>query len=202
MINKKGAAINELLIVLVLCLTVSVILLSLILKRVNEQRFRTLKTNLDLFISSSSLYNIDNGTGVVSLKELVDTKVINPVKDPFNQSKNCDLYESRVLKNGSKIVGVLKCNEYLITKDISNRNIIYKTDEWNDKNSNNSNVKIGYNYIKNGKLIFDDYYEDYMFLYLFNKVNNTSYSDISSIPQNYNIISQIFYRKLTKIKEI
>ena len=104
MINKKGVAINELLIVLVLCLTVSVILLSLILKRVNEQRFRTLKTNLDLFISSSSLYNIDNGTGIVSLKELVDTKVINPVKDPFNQSKNCDLYESRVLKNGKTLV--------------------------------------------------------------------------------------------------
>lgn len=202
MINKKGSAINELLIVLVLCLILSVILLCLILKRVKEEQFRTLKNDLDIFINSSTLYNIENDTNIISLKELVDEKIISQIKDPFNKSTTCDLYESRIERNDNEVISTLKCGDYLITKNEANKNIIYKVDDWNEKNNSNSNVKIGYNYIKNEKLVFDDYYEDYMFLYLFNKHNNTSYQSISNIPQNYNIINQVFYRKLTKIKEI
>lgn len=154
MINKRGSAINELLIVLVLCLILSVILLCLILKKVKEEQFRTLKNDLDIFINSSTLYSIENDTNIISLKELVDEKLISPIKDPFNKSTSCDLYESRIEKNDNEVIGILKCGDYLITKNESNKNIIYKVDDWNEKNNSNSNVKIGYNYNKKWKTSF------------------------------------------------
>lgn len=203
MINNKGKVVNEVIVVLLMCLILSSFFLVLIFKRVKEQRFRTLSNNLILMTNSSSLYQLENDKKVIALKELIDQEIITEIRNPFDERESCDFYESRIEINGDIKQSTLKCGDFLITKKSNGvKSVIYKVGKWKETGTNNSNVMIGYNYISDEKLMLDHYYEDYMFLYLFNKHNNTSYDDISLIPENYSIVNKVFYRTRTKIKEI
>ena len=203
MINNKGKVHSEILVVLVVILILASILSVFLLKSIKTENFRSFKSDFVLMINNNNIYNLKSNDEIVSLKELIDEGAVEKIKNPFNHKQYCDSYESRVEMKDNRKIGILKCGEYLITnEDESNKAIIYKVSKWQDKKEENSDVKVGYNYIQEGKLVFDSYYYDYMFLYAFNKKNNTSYNAVSTIPEKNNVVTQVFYRTREKIKEI
>ena len=203
MINNKGKAHSEILIVLVVILLLTSILSVFLLKCIKTENFRAIKSDFILMINNNNIYNLKSNDEIVSLKELVDQGAVENIKNPFNHKQYCDIYESRVEVKNNRKIGILKCGDYLITNENEdNKSIVYKVSKWQDKKSENSEVKVGYNYIQDNKLVFNTYYYDYMFLYLFNRKNNTTYNNVNTIPEKNQVITQVFYRTKEKIKEI
>lgn len=204
MINNKGKTLFEVLIFVIAFVVVASVILILILHGIENENFRTLKTSITNLTTSNTLYQMeisDNST--VSLKELIDEKIVKEITNPFKRKETCDIYESRVALNGEDTTATLKCGEYLITMNSNDKKaIVYKVGKWQDEKTENAETKVGYNYIVDGNLQLKGYYEDYMFLYLFNKEHGTFYETIEEIPTEYNVVNHISYRSKEKMKEI
>ena len=202
--NNKGKTLFEVIVFIIAFAAVAAFILILILRGIENENFRTLKSCISSLATSNTLYQMeisDNST--VSLKELIDEKIFKDVTNPFKRKEKCDIYESRVALNGEDTTATLKCGEYLVTMGSKDKKaVVYKVGNWQEEKIENAETKIGYNYMVDGKLQLEDYYEDYMFLYLFNKKHQTFYETIDELPKEYQIINQVSYRTKEKLKEI
>lgn len=202
--NNKGKTLFEVVIFIIAFAVIVALILILILKGIENENFRTLKSSISSLATSNTLYQMeisDNST--VSLKELIDEKIFKDVTNPFKRKEKCDIYESRVALNGEDMTASLKCGEYLVTMGSKDKKaVVYKVGKWQEEKIENAETKIGYNYMVDGKLQLKDYYEEYMFLYLFNKEHNTFYETIDELPKEYSVVNQVSYRTKEKLREI
>ena len=144
---------------------------------------------------------------IVLLKELVDKEAISPIKNPFHEPKFCDTANSKVrfASNGTDKYVTLKCGEYLIDEQpVSDKKFtIYKVSEWSEKKKHDDDEeRVLYNYKKDGKDGFDEFYEANMFLYALNEEYGTFYWDVSVVPAGYGVYSKTFYRTKTKVATV
>ena len=108
--NKKGYAKFEVLTVLVLLVVISAVLLTMILKAVNNQKINMMITNAKNF---SNRVIAEEMTGnSYYLKDAIKDEIYDEIRSPFS-SNNCDENESKIEFSGANRYVTLKCDEYI-----------------------------------------------------------------------------------------
>ena len=150
--------------------------------------------------------NIDSFhyTNVVYLKEAIDERVISNIKNPFGGGY-CDATQSRVDLEGGNTYTTLKCGEYLIEKSSFNDMKavdVYKVSEWSLSKPEGDEIEERelYNCEENGEEVFDQYYDELLFVYEYNKQYGTDVYFAKDIKGgSCDVVSKTFYR--THVKE-
>lgn len=200
--NNRGFGKYEILTVIVLMLIIFCILSINMFGGVSKQKIETMKKSAISFTSAVTT-NIDtfHYTEKVYLQEVIDEKLIKPIKSPVGGGK-CSSADSYVeLINGQPYV-TLNCNNVLIEKeDFSGKNIsVYKVSKWmEEKKKDDMEERILYNCKSNGKEMYDRYYEELYFVYEINKKYDTDYYFVSDI-KDCEVVSKTFYRTKELIK--
>lgn len=202
-INKRGFGTYEVLTVSVMCLIIMVVILSVTFKSNDHEKYKVMISNARTF--GSSINSFDEGfskSHEYSLRELVDKGMISKLKNPFVGDKYCDMYESRIAIVNDKKYVTLRCGEYIIFNQyIGDHEFkVYKISAWsNEQHSAKDISKIGYNYTVNGKKIYDEYYSENSFIYMYNLTNNTKYKTISEM-NDVGLDKKILYATLKLVK--
>lgn len=134
------------------------------------------------------------------LVQAIDEGVIKDIKSPFSKG-NCDVYESKVRFESNFKFVTLKCGDYLIKDRKSNETsyTIYKVGPWIDTRTNkNDDSRVVYGCDDCG---LDTYYEEPVFVYMFNKVNGTSYSYLDDLKTHHEVTSKEQFRTMEKFYE-
>ncbi len=205
--KEKGFSAAELLGVALVVLVVAAIFLIIALQTSYDEQYQTLQNSATQFVIQATGFQFQDTKSEIFLKELIDKEAISPIKNPFHNPKFCDTANSKVrfASNGVDKYVTLKCGEYLIEdQSAADKTFtIYKTSEWSEKKKNDDDEEIVlYNYKKDGKDGFSDFYEANMFLYALNEEYGTSYWDISVVPATYGVYSKTFYRTKTKVATV
>lgn len=198
--NNYGFGKFEILTVLVLMLVIFAGLMYFLLGGVSNQKIDTMKENALNFSKSattniSSFHNVD----VVYLQEAIDQEVFTSIRNPFGGG-NCDPTQSRINYRDGKAYSTLKCGKYLIDEAVFNdkeKVPVYEVSEWSSEKSVGADVetRLLYNCTSSGKEVFDNYYEEPYFVYVYNKKFNDSVYLSSSIKNSDCIVvSKLFYR--------
>jgi hypothetical protein len=202
--NNKGFGRFEVLTMTVLIICLSAYLLTVVLQKVNVQKYNTM---IDSAISlSKTVANNNNSfhnTETIYLDEVISEGVLSRIKSPFS-SGYCDGSQSKVeFINGLPYV-TLKCDDYIIEKEkISDKQSvkIYKVGEWTTTKSSDSDEEATlYNCLDNGEELYDDYSEELYTVYELNNDNGTSYFFMSDVFNTCESISKTFYRTKTLVK--
>lgn len=158
--------------------------------------------------SHSALANMNSVHDMshVYLQELIDLKLIKPIKNPVSGGK-CNPEESKVDFIVDHNYVTLKCGEYLIDKERITDDLkcpVYKVSEWSREKPDVTyyEEKELYNCIKDNKLVYSKYYEDYYLVYLLNKKYNTDYFSIKDIEDKVcKLDKKMFYRTKEVVNE-
>lgn len=200
--NNKGFGKFEILTVLVLMLVVFCILSMNLFGGVSKQKLETMKKSAVSFTNAvtTNIATFHN-TETVYLQEVIDEKLISPIKSPVGGG-NCSSADSYVeLIDGMPYV-TLKCNNVLFEKEnLVNSNIkAYKVSDWmTDKKKDDMEERVLYNCNSKGKEIFDRYYDELYFVYEINKKYGTDYYFASDVEE-CKVVSKTFYRTKELIK--
>ena len=205
--KEKGFSAAELLGVALVVLIVAAIFLVIALQTGYDEKYKTFQSSATQFGVNATGFQFQDTKDEIFLKELIDKEAISPIQNPFNNPKFCDTANSKVRfdSNGVDKYVTLKCGDYLIyEQSVSDKKFtIYKTSEWREnKKHDDDEEKVLYNYKKDGKDGFDEFYEANMFLYALNEENGTSYWDVSVVPEEYGVYSKKFYRTKTKLATV
>lgn len=202
--NNKGFGRYEVLTVIVLLMAAFSLGGYFLFNMVTKQKIQTMKDNALSFSKAVSM-NISSFhyTDVVYLEEAVDAEVFPNVINPFGGGI-CDNTQSRVNIADGQTYTTLRCGDYLIDeatfKDIDNVEI-FKVSEWSSKKVSGKDVeeRVLYNCKEDGKDVFDNYSEEFLFVYEYNKKYETDYYFANDIPEdNCEVVSKTFYRTLKK----
>ncbi len=200
--NKRYEGLVIIVVILILFSFCGVYVLNL----VNQQKFNAMRDSIYSIGSSVYAYATSSGDTyrVYSLEELNDLGVVDEINNPFNKEENCSTTFSKAILDNNDVYITLTCGNYVINNvyyksdDIS----IYSVGKWSDINtSTDLEMMLGYNYKVNDKVIFDNYYEKDIFIYMFNKHNKTNYTDISEIQSEYEVIAKNQYRTMDEVIE-
>lgn len=200
--SNKGFGKFEVLTIMVVLLIIFCILSMNLFGGVSKQKIETMKKSATSFTSSVTT-NIDtfHNTEKVYLQEVIDEKLIRPIKSPVGGGK-CSGADSYVeLIDGMPYV-TLNCNNVLIEKEnFVNKDInVYKVSKWmSKKTKDDMEERILYSCKSNGKEIFDRYYEELYFVYEINKKYGTDYYFASNV-KDCEVVSKTFYRTKELIK--
>ncbi len=194
--NNKGFGSREILTVSVVCFILAAILLVLAIRSSNSEKYRVMEYNARVFGLSATTYQMESSNNVVYMAELLENGLFSEVKNPFGGDKYCDAFESKVEYQDEKKYVTLQCGSYLIEHQLisSSEYQIYKVSKWSLKNEDGMQKRLFYNYKVNGKDVFDQDYNEEMFLYVFNNKMNTEYAKIDDIPAKYHVYSKTLYR--------
>lgn len=167
-----------------------------ILGAADDSRFKTMDKNSlgfvdmvtrngDAFLTYKSYY----------LQQAMDDGYVQQVLSPFGK---CDANESKVDYDGEnvKYYVTLKCGDYLIKdRDYLDKSIkIFKVGQWTDtRTGEDDQVVTKYSCSDCG---VDDYFEEPIFVYYYNKANGTSYTFLDEVKQEANVTSKEQYRTL------
>ena len=205
--KEKGFSAAELLGVALVVLVVAAIFLVIALQTSYDEKYDTFQNSATQFGVQATGFQFQDTKNEIFLKELVDKEAISPVKNPFHEPKFCDTANSKVsfASNGTDKYVTLKCGEYLIDNEpvSAKKFTIYKVSEWSEKKKHDDDEEIVlYNYKKDGKDGFSEFYEANMFLYALNEQYGTFYWDVSVVPAEYGVYSKTFYRTKTKVATV
>lgn len=201
--KKKGFGTYEMLTVCVMLLIIFVVLLAYVFRTDYKEKYKVMQYNAKMFaLSTVNLYLEDSETDTYYLQMVIDSGVFSTMKNPFKGEKYCNSMTSKVVKgeDNQKYV-TLECGNYLIMDQdfLEKKYTIYQTSKWstNKDSKYNQNVMF-YNYLEDGKEVFDEWLEEDMFLYQYNKMNGTSYDSIKAISDS-EVVSKEMYRYLKKV---
>ncbi len=203
--DKRGFGTYEMLTVFVVLLIVIVLLLASVFKTNYSEKYDVLEYNAKMFaLTAGNLYNEDGTKDVYYLQEIIDRKLSSEIKNPFQGEKYCNSYTSKVEIKDTKKYVTLECGNYLVYQQNSLKTpyTVYQVGKWSTKKSSDDDQSTEfYNYKQDGKDMFDDDLEKDIFLYEFNKLSGTDYSDVSEIPNQENLSKETRYRFMKKVSE-
>ena len=204
MISNRGFGKFEILTVIVLVLVIICVLSMTIFGGVSSQKLDTMKKSAIGFSSAvttniSTFHNSEN----VYLQEIVDEKLLSPIKNPFGMG-NCSGSESYVeIIDGEPFV-TLKCNNILIEKENFSKKEVnaYKVSKWmEEKKKDDMEEKVLYNCGLDGGMKFNEYYDELYLVYMLNKEYGTSYYYLADVDKNHCLLeTRTFYRTKELIK--
>lgn len=122
---------------------------------------------------------------------------------PFDSSKQCDIYESKIEMEGKSIYITMQCSEYLIYKEVSTSEVftIYKVSKWTDERLSGSHVQTTtfYNYEIDGVEQFDTYFSEKEFLVKYNEKEGTNTFFTTNLKSGHNILKKTYYRTMEQV---
>ena len=204
--NNFGFGKFEVLTVIVLLMIVFGILAYNLLGGVSSKKFDTMQEQAIKFGNTvTTNLNTFHNTEHVYLGEVVDEKLLSGIKNPFGVGY-CSISESNVYVESGLPIVTLRCGSYLIdsVRFSGEKNAdIYEVSDWNEKKSKDENVeeKVLYNCKDNGKMKFEEYYDELYFVYLINKDYNSSYYFANQIKEECEVVSKTFYRTKTLVEK-
>ena len=172
---------------------------------VSGQKIDTMKENALSFQKTvatniASFHNVDT----VYLDEAIKEEFIGNIKSPFGGG-NCDVTQSKVNFVEGKPYVTLKCGDYLIDKAVFNDKDsvdLFKVTAWSEKEIKGDDVETIelYNCTKDGKEVYDQYYEELYFIVKMNSDNQTNYYFANDIPKDKcTVVKKNFYRHKEKV---
>ena len=198
-VNNKGWGSYEFLTVVVVCLILTIILLFVVFRLIDDEKFQVFKYNARTIGINAIDYQINSDFDTVYLYELVDDGYVTKMKNAFSGDKYCDLYESKVefTDNAKKVT--LRCGEYLIyEQDVADEDYdIYKITDWSFKEMKGDNIDENtvYNIIIDGEEVFSDYYEEELFIKQVMNKYGKEYSSLNKIKKAYDVKEEEVYRE-------
>ena len=198
-VNNKGWGSYEFLTVVFVCLILIIILLFVVFRLIDDEKFQVFKYNARTIGINAIDYQINSDFDTVYLYELVDDGYVTKMKNAFSGDKYCDLYESKVefTDNAKKVT--LRCGEYLIyEQDVADEDYdIYKITDWSSKEMKGDNIDENtvYNIIVDGKEIFNEYYEEELFIKQVMAKYGKEYSSLNKIKKAYDVKEEEVYRE-------
>ncbi len=198
-VNNKGWGSYEFLTVVVVCLILTIILLFVVFRLIDDEKFQVFKYNARTIGINAIDYQINSDFDTVYLYELVDDGYVTKLKNAFSGDKYCDLYESKVefTDNAKKVT--LRCGEYLIyEQDVADEDYdIYKITDWSFKEMKGDNIDENtvYNIIIDGEEVFSDYYEEELFIKQVMNKYGKEYSSLNKIKKAYDVKEEEVYRE-------
>ena len=202
--NNKGIGRFELMTVIVLLLILFAYLGTVFLGGAGSQKLHTMEDNAIVF-SKAVTVNMESfhNTSKVYLDEVIDEELMKKMKNPTGKGY-CSGSESIVqIINGMPYV-TLKCGKYLLDKVnfSSDKEITYyEVTEWSKEKKEDSNDQaVLYNCTKDGKELFEEYYEELYFIYRINKKFHTNHFFVSNINNECKVVSSTFYRTKKEVK--
>lgn len=198
-VNNKGWGSYEFLTVAVVCLILTIILLFVVFRLIDDEKFQVFKYNARTIGINAIDYQVNSDFDTVYLYELVDDGYVTKMKNAFSGDKYCDLYESKVefTDNAKKVT--LRCGEYLIyEQDVADEDYdIYKITDWSSKEMKGDNIDENtvYNIIIDGEEVFSDYYEEELFIKQVMNKYGKEYSSLNKIKKAYDVKEEEVYRE-------
>ncbi len=206
MMNNKGFAKYEVLTMVAVLIILFAIGFNFIINSANTQKFKTMRSSAQSF--ANTVAGDTDGFDVYFnehyLSEVLDNKMLKAVKSPFS-GKSCDVDESKVFVLDGKRLVTLKCDQYLIDNEddsLGGKMKIYKVGEWTDKRVNEDDQEMKVYNCKDkvsGKEVFDDYYQEYNFIY---KVNKKFAKENASIDSVKSTTCEVVEKTVYRTKEL
>lgn len=202
---KKGFGSYEVLTVCVMLLIIVVVALAYVFKTNYKEKYDVMEYNARMFsLTVSNLYMQEGTQNVYYLQEVIDQRLSSDIKNPFQGDKYCDPLSSKVEIVDDKKLVTLECGNYMVYQQDSLKSpyTIYQVGTWStNKKDENNQTSVFYNYVENGVSLFEEDLEESIFLYEFNKENGTSYTSISELPNQDNIVQTTMYRHMKKVSD-
>ena len=198
--NNHGLIANELITIIVVGLVLLSVIAIIIYQSSNGEKFHIMKYNASNFATSISNYSLDNDNqGTFYLRELIDNGIHTEIKSPFNGASKCSEIDSFVVNDNSKKYVTLKCGVYLIDNQYIGDSTfkIYKVSDWTTEKLSGEKIeeRTKYNYKENGSEVYDEYYDEKLFIYMINNDKGTSYNSINEIKSKMEVIEKKYYRE-------
>lgn len=196
--NNNGFGKFEVLTVILLLLCIFGFLMYTILGGASKQKIDTMKKSAislskTVAINGDSFHSVD----VVYLDEVIHENLLKNISSPFS-SKDCDVGESKVEMIEGHPYVTLKCDAYLIDKELMESNEdakIYKVSDWSEEKLEGDDVETKklYNCKEKGKEVFDKYYEELYFVFEVNKKYGSDHYFANEVEE-CKVVSKKFYR--------
>ncbi len=206
--NNKGFGTKEVMVVIVLILVVMAILMYTTLGGASTQKLTAFRENASSF-SKAMITNQNSFPNVetIYLGEAIHEGVMKDIKNTLG-SGNCSQEASKVVFKDGHVYTTLKCGKYLIDNyeinDVSDIPI-YEVSEWTEEKLTGDDVEeiTLYNCKDSGKMVFDEYYEEYYFIFMVNDRYNESTRSLDGIRRktSLDIVSKTFYRTKKLMEE-
>lgn len=204
-LNKKGNGNYEFLLIALVCLILTGFILFIAVRNSGDEKFQVFRYNAKVVALNAVIIENETNKETVYMEEMLDQGLISPIKNPFGGDKLCNAKESKVqMINGERRV-TLQCGNYLIYQQSLTDKMytVYQVTNWYyDKQESFNEERMVYNLKYEGKNIFDDFYEDILFLNYVNHYLSTDYKSVDQIDKKYEISSMKQYRKRSKVKEV
>lgn len=188
----------ESIIVLVVMILLLCFFLFLILRMGDKQRLKNFINNAYNF-EKAVLINLDSfhNDKRVYLREVIDEGFLKKIKNPIGKGF-CSKEESYVdFDNGTSFV-TLQCGHYLINHvrldDISSIKL-YKVGNWQDKRIDDAQSKVVYNCLDGDKELFDNYYDEFYFIYMINKTMGSEFYYANQV-NTCTVVTKTVYRSI------
>lgn len=196
--NNKGFGKFEVLTVMVICLIIFCVLFYTILGASPTRKMKTMQEDAISFTKTATTNsNSFHNTETFYLKEVIDEKLMDEINNPFGKG-SCSSEESKIeIEEDGFAYTTLKCGKYLIDHAIvtdGKKVDVYEVGEWKDTKEKNDEEKTLYNCIKDGKEIYDDYYEELYFVYRINKDYQKDYYFATEVKSICKVVSKNQYR--------
>ncbi len=209
LINENGSGTKEIAIGLLVILGVIAFGVNSILNNTSDDDYKKMKVQADKFVKAVTVHKdmYTNESGIYYLEEIEEyNKEEEPViVDPKNKTKSCNLYESFVeISNPKKVK--LRCGFLLIEGEYLERYEVYEIGEW-QKEDKTGETAFLYNYAKGGVDVLEEPVSETEFITMYNKEENSTYSNINDIKQDaeskgYVFDYDMFYRTKKLVKEL
>ena len=184
---------------LTVCFVLIVLLaggLFIILKMSKNTKYETMnKSSLKFADSIKGSDNPFRSYKSYYLVQALDEGVLTSVKSPFS-NEQCDAYESRIDFDSPNYYISFKCGDYLIKdrKSTDSKYEVYKVGKWMDtRSSKDDQRRVVYSCNDCG---VDGYYEEPVFVYLYNKENNMTCNFIDEIKIKVHITNKEKFRNI------
>ncbi len=192
--NNKGFGKFESLTILLVIILLIAGGLYLLLKMSNKTKFETMsKSSISFVDAVNGSDNAYINYRTYYLAQALDEGLLKGINSPFSKG-NCDINESSITYDSPSYFVNLKCGDYFIKerKYDSPSYKVYKVGEWKDtRNDSSDETRVVYS-CKDCNL--DGYYEEALFVYLYNKNNSSSYLYLDNVKKATDVISKTQYR--------
>lgn len=204
-INKKGHSNYEFLMVSIICLLLSTIILVIAIKSGDAEKFEVFRYNAKILGLNAITLEDESSLNTIYLQDMVDKGLISSIKNPFGGTTLCNQTESKVefTTDGKKVT--LQCGNYLIYKQkLSDKTYsIYRVSNWSiQRMTEDDDSKKVYNIKEKNKTIFEDNYEEAMFVAKVNNYYNEDYKDLTEIKKAHKVTTKTVYRQRIKVGEV
>ena len=201
MTNNKNLGVFRLYPLIPLLLIGAVVVMATTFRTSYYERYKIFRSNARSFAINVNRAGLHTDRHRISLLELIDAGYHNHILNPFLGDRHCDINDSFITIRGPHLYTTLRCGNYLINdQDVGARYFaVYRIivdwqETWPGGRREDIDTMLMYNFQIDNELVYERFFPEEVFVYKFNRRNNTEYENVDDIPIEFNVIERRFYR--------